>query len=137
MDPQQELFTALRGAIKKLGYDVYDGFLPSKSTPYPFVYLADNQMLDDRAYKNAVLGDITQTVHVWHNNVRQRGTVSNMLFEIKKVACKITETTSYSWNLTGIDQRILNDDTTDEPLMHGLLTLDYKLVGVKEEELSK
>lgn len=132
MDPQQELFTALLVELRKLGYDVYDGALPPKDTPYPFVYLADSQMIDDLGIKNAVLADVTQTIHVWHNNVRQRGTVSKMLLDIKRVAFKITDTKSYRWMLTTSSQRILNDDTTDTPLLHGVIDFNYKMTGQKE-----
>lgn len=132
MDPQQELFTTLLVELKKLGYDVYDGALPPKDTPYPFVYLADSQMTDDLGIKNAVLADVTQTIHVWHNNVRQRGTVSKMLLDIKRVAFKIAGTKSYSWMLTTSSQRILNDDTTDTPSLHGVIDFTYKMTGQKE-----
>ena len=132
MDPQQELFTTMLVELRKLGYDVYDGMLPPKDTPYPFVYLADSQMTDDLGIKNAVLGDVTQTIHVWHNNVRQRGTMSKMLLDIKRVAFKITDTKSYSWMLTTSSQRIINDDTTDTPLLHGVIDFTYKMTGQKE-----
>lgn len=133
MDPQQELFTALLVDLKKLGYDVYDGALPPADTPYPFIYLADNQMDDDLSIKNARLADISQTIHVWHSNVRQRGTVSKMLLDIKRVAFKLTETASYKWMLTSTSQRILNDNTTNEPLLHGVIDFAYKLTGIKED----
>lgn len=133
MDPQQELFTALLINLKKLGYDVYDGQLPPKDTPYPFVYLADSQMDDDLSMKNARLADVSQTIHVWHNNIRQRGTVSKMLLDVKRVAFKLTETTSYNWMLNTCSQRILNDDTTSEPLLHGVIDFTYKMTGIKEE----
>lgn len=35
MDPQQELFTALLLALRKQGYDVYDGALPRRIRPIP------------------------------------------------------------------------------------------------------
>lgn len=133
MDPQQELFTALLVNLKKLGYDVYDGQLPPKDTPYPFVYLADSQMDDDLSMKNARLADVSQTIHVWHNNIRQRGTVSKMLLDVKRVAFKLTETASYNWMLNTCSQRILNDDTTSEPLLHGVVDFTYKMTGIKEE----
>lgn len=47
MDPQQELFTTLKLELEKLGYGVYDGFLPPEDTPYPFIYLADSHLIDD------------------------------------------------------------------------------------------
>ena len=47
MDPQQELFTALLLQLKEaFPGKVYDGFLPPEDTPYPFVYLADSQLID-------------------------------------------------------------------------------------------
>lgn len=83
MDPQQELFTKLLTEIKSLGYDVYDGFLPPDGTQYPFVYLADSQQIDE-ANKTAVFGSVHQTIHVWCDNPKRRGTVSKMLLSIKK-----------------------------------------------------
>ena len=128
-DPQQELFSKLKVEIKKLGYKVYDGKLPPEGTPYPFVYMADSEQTDDMSMKNAVLANVQQTIHVWHSNVRQRGKVSDMLFEIKKIAFKLTQTESYKWALFSVDQRILDDDTTSEPLLHGYLMFNFKLTG--------
>ncbi len=44
--------------------NVYDGFLPPESTPYPFVYLGDAYQVDD-ANKSAIFGMVSLTVHVW------------------------------------------------------------------------
>lgn len=125
MDPQQELFTILKIELEKLGYDVYDGYLPDNETTYPFVYLADSQLTDD-INKTAVFGNVYQTIHVWHNNPKQRGTVSKILLNIKKTARRIDHTDNFSWSLLNVDQRLLSDDTTDTPLMHGVLELEFK-----------
>ena len=60
MDPQQELFAELLTKLREWGYDVYDGALPPENTPYPFVYLADSQQIDE-ANKTAVFGSVYQT----------------------------------------------------------------------------
>ena len=120
MDPQQELFTAILLELKELGYDVYDTFLPPEDAPYPFVYLADSQQTDTQT-KSAVMGNVYQTIHVWHNNQRQRGTVSGMLLDIKKVCYKLEHTENYAWMIQNVNQRILPDSTTKTPLLHGLL----------------
>lgn len=125
MDPQQELFTELLLKTKELGYDVYDTFLPPEDTPYPFVYLADSQQTDD-ANKTAVFGNVYQTIHVWHNNPRQRGTVSEMLLDIKKVCYRLEHTENFAWMVRNINQRILPDNTTKTPLLHGLLEVEFK-----------
>ena len=124
MDPQQELFTNLLIELKKTGYDVYDTFLPPKDTPYPFIYLADSQQTDTRT-KNAVLGNVYQTIHIWHNNPKQRGTVSQMLLDIKKVCYRLEHTASFAWMIRNVDQRILPDNTTKTPLLHGLLEVEF------------
>lgn len=124
MDPQQELFTELLTEIKKSGYDVYDGFLPPDGTPYPFIYLADSQQSDD-ANKTAVFGNVYQTIHVWHNNPRQRGTVSKMLLAIKSACRRLDHTENFAWNVQNVNQRILPDTTTKQPLLHGLLEIEF------------
>lgn len=125
MDPQQELFAELLQKIKEWGYDVYDGALPPEDTPYPFVYLADSQQIDD-ANKTAVFGSVYQTIHVWHNNPKRRGTVSAMLLAIKDVCRKVEYTKNFAWYVANVDQRILADDTTKTPLLHGILDIEFR-----------
>ena len=124
-DPQQELFSKLKKDLESKGFTVYDGFLPPEGTPYPFVYLGDSQQTDD-ANKSAVFGNVFQTIHVWHNNPRQRGTVSQILLEIK-LSCRLIEhTDNFAWNVLNITQQILKDDTTATPLLHGVLDVEWK-----------
>ena len=125
MDPQQELFTDLLLKIKELGYDVYDGALPPEGTPYPFVYLADSQQVDD-INKSAVFGSVYQTIDIWHNTPKQRGMVSKILSGIKDVCRSIEHTKNFSWYLKSVDQRILADDTTKQPLLHGVLNVEFR-----------
>ena len=125
MDPQQELFTKLLLDIKALGYDVYDGSLPPEGTSYPFVYLGDSQQADD-ANKSAVFGNVYQTIHVWHNNPRQRGTMSGILLAIKQACRQIGRTANFAWSVRNINQRIVPDNTTKTPLLHGILEVEFK-----------
>lgn len=125
MDPQQELFTELLLKIKELGYGVYDTFLPPEGTPYPFIFIADSQQTDTQT-KSAVMGNVYQTIHVWHNNPKRRGTVSEMLLSIKKVCYRLEHTRNYAWMIRNINQRILPDNTTKTPLLHGLLEVEFK-----------
>lgn len=124
-DPQQELFTELLLKLKAMEYDVYDAFLPPEDTPYPFIYLADSQQIDDQN-KTAVFGDVYQTIHVWHNNPKQRGTVSKILLEIKQLCYELKNTANFALDIRGVDQRILPDTTTAIPLLHGILDVQFK-----------
>ena len=124
IDPQQELFIALKLRLKALGHDVYDGFLPPEGTPYPFDYIGECQQIDD-ANKTAIHGRVQQTIHVWHNNPKQRGTVSKMLLDIKTVCRNIKHTTNFAWSVRNVTQNILPDTTTKSPLLHGVLDVEF------------
>ena len=125
MDPQQELFTRLLLDLKALGYDVYDSGLPPENTPYPFIYLADSQ-LDDEETKNAIMGEVVQTFRVYHNDPKQRGTVSKMMLDIKNVCRKIGKTEYFSWFVRHINQQILPETVGKSTLLHGYMTVTFK-----------
>lgn len=123
-DPQQELFSTLKVGIEAFKYDVHDGCLPPNDTPYPFVYMGDNQQKDQDT-KNAVIGKVHQIIHVWHNNPRQRGTVSEMLLNIKTVCRNVRRTAHHSWEARAISSQIFPDNTTKTPLLHGVVEVDF------------
>lgn len=123
MDAQQELFTALKIGIEEKGYTVYDGALPPDGTPYPFAYMGDFRQTD-KEHKNAVTGTVYPTIHLWHNNPRQRGTVSKMLLDIKTVCRSINRTSNFVWVIRNVNSRIIPDNTTKTPLLHGVVELE-------------
>lgn len=123
-DPQQELFSKLKVDIEALKYSVYDGFLPPDGTPYPFVYLGDNQQTDT-ANKSAVFGVVHQVIHIWHNNPKKRGTVSEMMLNVKTACRNIGRTAHFSWEARGMSARIIPDNTTKTPLLHGVVEVDF------------
>lgn len=122
MDAQQTLFTYLLQALKKK-YDVYDSALPPKSTKYPFIYLGDNQSVDV-IYKYEYGDMIYQTIHVWHNDPKKRGTLSAIMDDVRQV-CRDIEKKD-GWLLTSYSAQIVPDDTTSEPLMHGIINATFR-----------
>lgn len=132
-NPQQELYGRLLVMLRQeFGKDkVYDGFLPPEGTPYPFVYLAGTHQDDDRSNKTQPLGTIEQTIDVWMDDPHRRGTLSQMMERCIDVAGQLDHTKTYAWELTGCDQDIRPDNTTKTPLMHGIITITYRLLGGK------
>lgn len=124
-DPQQELFTALKIAIEAKGYKCFDGFMPPESEPYPFVYLGDFQQIDAEG-KNAVIGSVHPTIHVWHNNPRQRGTLSQIMLDIKTICREIAHTENFAWFVRNVTQQIIPDNTTKTPLLHGIIEAEFR-----------
>ena len=105
------------------GLSVYD-YLPGEEAPYPFVHLAESQQTDE-ANKTAIFGDVLQTINVWHTQ-KNRGTVSDMLLTCKKVCRNIQHTDNFSWCVRNVTQRIITDTTTETPLLHGVLQVQFK-----------
>ena len=124
-DPQQEIFSRLYSDISIKGYDVYDGCLPPENTPYPFVYMGDMQQTDD-ANKTAVFGNVYQTIHVWSNKPQNRGDLSKIMLEIKNICRNIDKTRNFSWFVKNVTQRIIPDNTTKTPLLHGVLEVEFR-----------
>ena len=120
MDAQQELFTAVKLALEAEGMAVYDGALPPEDTPYPFVYLGDFRQTDVNR-KNAVTGIVYPTIHVWHNDPMKRGTVSQMMLDIKTILRSTRHTNHFAWLVRNVNGQILHDNTTKTPLLHGVV----------------
>ena len=131
MDAQQELFIKLLIELKTLFNDftldcpVYDGFMPAEDTDYPFIYLADS-LQDEQTTKSKLLGNITQTIHIWNSDPHKRGTTSRIAEQIKRVCRKIGNTDNYNWMVVGLTQQTIVDRTTKVPLMHTILTIEFK-----------
>ena len=124
MDAQQELFIALKTALEAKGYDVYDGELPAADVPYPFIYLGASTE-NDRSIKAGVVGSVSQTIHVYHNSVRERGTLSAILADVKQVCRTIGKSGQHFWSCTLCSQQIVPDNTTRTPLLHGIRDADF------------
>lgn len=123
MTAQQEYFMALRQALKEAGYDVYDSMLPPDRTPYPFIYLAGSWQ-NPSDIKCGNLGMLTQIVQVW-GTAQMRGTISDLCGEVLNIANAIEQTEHYAYKvrLNETEQQILNDSTTNTPLMQGYTSL--------------
>jgi hypothetical protein len=126
-DKQQKIYTALLIELRRLGtglFDVYDGALPPEGTAYPFVYLGENQELDG-LLKGAISARVEQTIHVYTNNLRARGTFSAVMARCKQACYNITKEDS-SVMLSSISAQVLPDTTTAVPLLHGVIDASFR-----------
>lgn len=124
-DPQQEIFAKVRKDLeKRFGILVFDTVIPSKEVEYPFIVMAGTTQTDTQN-KTALFGTVALTIHVWHNNMLQRGTFSTMLLDVKDIVRGIEATENRSWNLVETNQTIMEDDTTAHALLHGILEFTW------------
>jgi hypothetical protein len=131
LDPQQEIFTSMFKLLSSRFENVYDAEITGES-PYPFIAFGECTQ-NDTAIKGANRGNVEMTLQVYHNDVEKRGTLSAMLYKIKAAACSITATANYGWRVTQMTQRILPDNTTDTPLLHGNLIITFEYIGALNE----
>ena len=121
MNPEQELFDRLYYySQNELNYDTYDQ-LPRSNAKYPFIEVAEtqNNSIDT---KNALSGEITQTINVWGNQ-DMRFLVAEMM---DKFLLDRLESDHYIFDLMQSQKRILPDSSVPNTrLFHGVLTLDF------------
>ncbi|MDO4803887.1 MAG: DUF3168 domain-containing protein [Lachnospiraceae bacterium] len=127
IEPQQALFTAVREKLLEAYPDrVYDGAIPGPETPYPFIYLGEFGQ-NDTETKSVIIGSIPVTVHVWHCRPDQRGTVSAMCLAVK-TAIREAAHGDYSFQARNVGSRIVPDNTTTTPLLHGIVEAEVRFM---------
>lgn len=127
MNPSQELYTELLVRLKNAYKDkVFDGLLPPEGTPYPFVFLGNTQEISNFSIKGTTFGRTQIVVHVWHNKPTKRGDLSSLMFDIERIGRSIDKTENFGWCMSSRKEEVMPDNTTNEPLMHGIVTLEFK-----------
>lgn len=120
--PEQEVFDAIFATCLRLGYRTFD-YLPADGTAYPFVYVGEI-FQQDRHTKSGLFGDIQATVHIYNDRKKRRDTTT-MRDTIKRELYKVKRAGNINLTLRRGTGQILIDNTTPEPLLHGVLELEF------------
>ena len=121
MNPEQRVFTEIRRICKSLyGEAVYD-YNPPESTPYPFVHIGEFLSQNKRLHKENLNGDAQITLHFWHDNVRQRGTLTKMMSDVENAVIIELGVEAEDVNI-----KVLEDRSTAITLMHGIMEFNIK-----------
>jgi hypothetical protein len=120
--PEQEIFDAIYSTCLNLGYRTYD-YLPPNGTQYPFVYIGE-VFQQDRHTKSGLFGDIQVTVHIY-NDRKKRKETTTMRDTIKNELYKLKRAGNINVMLKRGTGQILIDNSTSEPLLHGILELEF------------
>lgn len=122
---QQELFSIYKVKLEKGGYRVFEDFLPPENTKYPFIFLGEVVQDEKREYKdNTRNGRISIRIHVYTDQIRKRGDLSNIVSAINDVAVTNTESSNFIYQPVSRSSSILSDNTTQTPLLHGVVFLN-------------
>lgn len=131
MMPEQEIYTWLLVQLRALGADVYEYQLPSDSASYPFIFLDGGQTIDT-PYGRETLANVSISAHIWHDDLTKRGRFSGLMGDVVRTAYRLYDTKSYYWVLDNVEQTVLTDTSTNQPLLHGVVTFRFKMIGGKK-----
>ena len=123
MSPEQRVFTEIRRICKSLyGEAVYDYKPPEEEViPYPIIHIGEFLSQNKRLHKMNLNGDAQITLHFWHNNVRQRGTLSKMMSDVENAVILQLGVEAEDVNI-----RVLEDRSTAITLLHGIVEFNIK-----------
>ena len=125
MTPQQALFTEILTTLREnLPYPICDGSIP-RSITFPYIYIGDGIQTDDQT-KSCLIGNIQQTIHVWHDDPEKRGELSDVMGRVI-THCRRLARREYSFEVKGMNQRIISDESETGKggggLLHGIINL--------------
>nr|DAU39594.1 MAG TPA: hypothetical protein [Caudoviricetes sp.] len=129
-DPGQIAFCRVRKIIEDMfgKFSIYDTVLPEVGTSYPFFYIGES-FQSDELLKNSVVGTINLTVHYWSDKVRARGTAVEDMRKFKSALYESedenTQNDETKIHFLRANSRILADNSTAVPLLHGVIELYF------------
>ena len=121
ISPEQQAYGTIRRLCHEaVDVEVYD-FNPPAETPYPFVRIGEQMTRHERITKQLINGDTDITIHFWHNDVYQRGTLTSMMYAVEQAIIE-----EFGARGEGITSQVIDDNTTGSTLLHGILEVTIK-----------
>jgi hypothetical protein len=121
--PQQQIYDAVFLISNNFGYRTVD-YLPADDFGYPFVFVGE-QFDSDLRTKTSIYGNVVQTVHVYHSH-RKRGELTTMMNNLKTGFRKLKRTENFYIACKSIEGQTLPDNSTSEPLLHGIIEVEFQ-----------
>ena len=121
ISPEQRIYTTIRRICDELGYSVYD-YLPDSKEEFPFIVLGEQFSQNIREHKSYLNKRTQVTVHFWHNEWRERGSLTKMMRDVE-----LGIINEFKVNGEDISTQILPDNSTGSNLYHGILETDIRI----------
>lgn len=124
--PQQEIFTICRKmAIEVIGVNNTYDYPPPEAAEYPFIYIGE-QFSQDKKNKSTVGGTVQQTFHLYHNNIKKRGTAEKFIVDLKSKLRGANKTPHFYINIKNLNSHTILDYSTKVPLLHIVVEVEFK-----------
>lgn len=100
------------------------GYVPHSRTPdepeYPYIVLGEQFSQNIRTSKDSLNKDTQVTLHVWHNDWDNRGTLTELMYDIEKGIIR-----TFGVRGDNISTQLVDDPNTN--LIHGILETDIRV----------
>lgn len=106
----------------KTGIDTYD-YLPGE-VAYPFIHVGEQFEQMTVTNKTRLFGSTQITIHVWHNDWRQRGVLTKAMSDIEGELWSLKSVTGLSLFVRSVNKQVITDNSTNTALMHGIIEVD-------------
>lgn len=123
MHPKHIIWLEIKAISERLGYDTYD-YLPGEEAAYPFVFIGEQFKQSNADSKESRENATQVTVHVYHDDPSQRGTLTSMMEQIEMRVWPLKNINGLPVDVEGTDDQVIPDNTTGADLMHGILEID-------------
>lgn len=122
--PQEELFILCRKiAAGIVGEKNTFDYLPPASTRYPFFFIGE-QSSRDLINKSTVFAEVTQTVHLYTNDWKKRGTTSELALKFIEKMREQEKTEHFYINIKNLRLRNIVDNSTKTQLLHSVIEIE-------------
>ena len=120
MSPEQEIRVRVRTLLGGLGYPIVS-FTPNESESFPMIHVGEQFKQNERTNIDKLNGSTQITIHIWHNDTRQEGTVMKITSQIERVIID-----EFNINGEDISTHLLMDDSTGVYMLHGVMEINIK-----------
>lgn len=121
--PEQAIFDDAFSISLNKGYNTFD-YKPKDITPYPFVYIGQTSNTGQLT-KAYMYGNVLQIIEVWHD-YKKRRELTDIMNDLKFALVRSRNITDYSIALRNYNTQIRIDDSTGDPLLQGIIEVEYR-----------
>ena len=121
--PEQSIFDDVYAISLNKGYTTFD-YKPQEQIPYPFVFVAQTTNTGQLA-KAYMYGNVLQSLEVWHD-YKKRRELTDLMNDLKSTLIQPRYAGDYQLALRSFNTQIRIDDSTNEPLLQGIIDVEYR-----------
>lgn len=126
MAVENELYNEIYSRLSRLGYAVFP--YKNDKNGFPFIHLGETFHNQEVTNKSKNGGEVTQYVHIWHNDLSQIGTVTEIADAVVEAMKSIHSTEHYQWRIPplGVSGSHTIDYSTAVSLRRYTIDVTYK-----------